>query len=353
MKKALLSILICGMVCYSHAQITIVSTDMPKPGEVFLLSSASPLDINIDSTGDSTTWDFSNLIYQSQRYDTMLAKNNLPLTYQFLFLTSSYAERLLQNISVDTFFALKNAYNIYKNSTSKFEQTAFAGELNGFPVPVFVNPTDVWYNFPMNYGDTSISNSAYSFSAPPMTTPAYIYFKQKRERKNKVDGWGKLILPMDTFDVLRVKSTVTDVDSVSLFGFGAPSFTVISYEYKFLGKGKGLPLLQINASGGMGKPTVSSVIYQDTLHSVVTYAEEKKAIPFLAYPNPANQFIQVYTDEGKCFTITDLSGRIILKKMLTQYQTDIDVSQLTNGFYFMSVSSKEGERITKKFVVRH
>ncbi len=353
MKKILLSFILCGIAFYSQAQITITSSDMPKSGEVFLLSSANPLDVNIDSTGDSMIWDFSNLKYQSQSYDTMLAKSNLPYAYQFLFLTSSYAERLMQNVSVDTFFTLKNAYNIYKNSTSKFEQTAFAGELNGFPVPVFINPTDVWYNFPMNFGDTGISKSSYFFSVPPMTTPPYIYFKQKRERKNKVDGWGKLILPMDTFDVLRVKSTVTDVDSVSLFGFGVPSFTVISYEYKFLGKGKGLPLLQINASGGMGKPTVSSVIYQDTLHSVVTYAEEKKVIPFLAYPNPANQFIQVYTDEGKLFTITDLSGKVILQEILTQYQTDIDVSKLVNGFYFMSVSSKEGKRITKKFIVSH
>jgi hypothetical protein len=327
---------------------------MPKAGEIFLLSNGNSLGVQVDTTGENMVWDYSDLTFINQNYDTMLAKKNLPPAYQFLFLSSSYAQRLIQNISVDTFFSLTNVYNIYKNSASKFEQTAFAGEFKGFPVPTYVSPTDVWYNFPMNYADSSISNSGYSFSVPPLVTPPYIYFKQNRERKNKVDGWGKLILPMDTFDVLRVKSTLTDKDTVSFFGFGLPSITIVSYEYKFLGTSKGLPLLQINASDIAGTIVPTSVTYQDTLHPIFNYVEEKKSsLPFISFPNPANSLITIITDEGNQFSIFDLSGRILMEQPIHSRETIIDTKSLSDGIYFLAVSNKDKRSITQKLIIAH
>lgn len=323
-----------------------MSDDMPLAGDIFHFSTASALGIK-DTTGENMFWDFSNLTSLTYRDDTMLSKKDLPTAYQFLFSTSNLAERASQDISLDTTFSIKDVYNIYKNSSAKFEQTAFGGQLNGIPLPTYIKPTDVWYNFPLNYGDTSVSNSAYSISIPTIG-----YFSQKRVRETIVDGWGVLKTPIDTFSVLRVKSKLTDNDSINFFGIGIPAFTQISYEYKFLAKKKGLPVLQLNGSMVLGKMVFNTIIYQDTLRQIPTAINEVALLPVTSFPNPANQYIHVITDEGKLLMITDLSGRIIQQLRIEQNCSTVDTSTLPNGFYFLSVSNEEGQRITKKFVIQ-
>ena len=58
-------------------------------------------------------------------------------------------------------------------------------------------------------------------------------FSQDQVRNNVVDGWGTLYLPADTFQVLRVKSTLQRSDSIYIeqfsFGFRLPEPETIGH----------------------------------------------------------------------------------------------------------------------------
>ena len=143
----------------------------------------------------------------------------------------------------------------------------------------------MYYEFPLLYQNTYSSNTSYS-----LDIPNFIYFGQIIDRQNLVDGWGTLMLPYGNFDVLRVKSTVVTVDSIyydSLgIGFTTPPVTTI--EYKWLGKLKGVPLLQINST------TLGSTILFLDPYSPSEISENNNLIDRLeVYPNPVKDNIVI------------------------------------------------------------
>lgn len=77
---------------------------------------------------------------------------------------------------------------------------------------------------------------------------------------------------------------------------------------------------------------------------------------FSVFPNPVNQsaIISWKSEENKNATtkIIDATGKEILKKELTSEQTEIDVSKLESGIYFVQLIS--GQNIqNRKIIVRH
>jgi len=65
------------------------------------------------------------------------------------------------------------------------------------------------------------------------------------------------------------------------------------------------------------------------------------------YPNPANSFIEIKTDlDYSSVSIMDVTGKAI--KQLDS-QTKIDISDLTNGIYFIKITGKENT-VIRKFV---
>jgi hypothetical protein len=70
----------------------------------------------------------------------------------------------------------------------------------------------------------------------------------------------------------------------------------------------------------------------------------------IIFPNPSNDFIQVNTEIKKplLLNIYDMLG----KEMISTQEKIIDVSNLQNGIYFMSVKTNEGI-LTKKLIIQH
>ena len=72
------------------------------------------------------------------------------------------------------------------------------------------------------------------------------------------------------------------------------------------------------------------------------------------YPNPAATSIKVYFDYderwiGKKMEILDMSGRVVLNKIIGSRIETIDVNRLTAGVYFIR-AEKDGERLHSKFI---
>ena len=71
---------------------------------------------------------------------------------------------------------------------------------------------------------------------------------------------------------------------------------------------------------------------------------------FVLYPNPASSTLHLDGDihDGQV-CIYDLTGRRVFEG---EYQSEIPVSQLNNGMYFLSITTTEGQVFTQKFIIK-
>ncbi|AJR04802.1 T9SS type A sorting domain-containing protein [Siansivirga zeaxanthinifaciens] len=71
------------------------------------------------------------------------------------------------------------------------------------------------------------------------------------------------------------------------------------------------------------------------------------------YPNPTENILHInFKDFLETKTLLyDISGRVILNKILSNVNSTINVSQLVNGVYILELSNEKG-RITKKISVK-
>ena len=68
------------------------------------------------------------------------------------------------------------------------------------------------------------------------------------------------------------------------------------------------------------------------------------------YPNPTSSTLHITgLSEGNSITVYDFSGRQVLQNTFTD---EINISQLPNGLYLLSIITTDGDVITKKFMVR-
>ncbi len=71
---------------------------------------------------------------------------------------------------------------------------------------------------------------------------------------------------------------------------------------------------------------------------------------FRIYPNPVSNILHIESDiDGGQLNIYDLMGRMVYQ---SEYQTEIPVSQLNDGLYFLSITTSEGQVINQKFIIR-
>ncbi len=336
MKKILFGCLILAFPALLHAQISIGTGDMPVAGHIYpLVTGAASGTADFLTTGASTTWDFSSLTSTASNPDTILSISQLPITYIVSFFTSTFAEKANGNMSLGLSFAMQNVYNVFKITSSSFRQTGFGGEVQGTAIPVFYQPNDEIFQFPLNFNNTFTSNSAYNFSLPTVAT-----FNQQRTRVTTVDGWGNLILPNGNYQVLRVRADITDIDSIYIdaLSFGTLLPAQISHEYKWLAIGMGKPMLQINTNDLLGNETVSSIMYQDLGTSAIENVNADN-LSITIFPNPTSDYAFVMPSEkfqNQKMLITDVSGRVLNEILVsTTAVTTIDLTRFSEGIYFV------------------
>jgi len=209
-----------------------------------------------------TTWDFSALFALNQQLDSFVTKQNTPVVFQFFFNNANLASPG----GVPSFPGLPSVtpYTFYEKAAGFFDDLGFAFTLNltGLEIPAIAkyDHPDEYYAFPLKTGNNWTSNSSASLSFPGLAS-----YYTSRDRTNMVDGWGTVITPWGTFQTIRVKSHLIQMDSIyfDTLGMGIPILRDIT-QYKWLAKGKGIPVLQITQEGA-----VSTAIYRDSYRQPV------------------------------------------------------------------------------------
>ncbi|MFQ3325763.1 MAG: hypothetical protein ACI8YC_000396, partial [Salibacteraceae bacterium] len=86
--------------------------------------------------------------------------------------------------------------------------------------------------------------------------------------------------------------------------------------------------------------------------SIRTYSNDIKVSIF---PNPTNDVVFV-TANGNEYSVSiiDLSGKVVVNTSINESSNTVDVSELGNGIYILSLSSVKGETVAReKVIIKH
>lgn len=309
--KKFLFLIICNLALNTifFGQIVIDQSDMPIPGDTLRVSITNVVPAGFAQTGNDTSWNYGLLEALSQRVDTFVNVTQTPLLYQFVFtpglvanLASPRSGSFLPGVTVT------NAFTFYQKTSSSFSDVGSAYTIEGLPLPARYDNPEKLFAFPMNPNNTWASVSSFALNIPDL-----VYFSTRRTRSSVVDGWGSLITPFGTFQTLRVKSEILEHDSVFIdsLGFGFPFNRNIT-EYKWLAKGKGIPVLTISQEGSVVTATYRDIPRMSAVPLSVSLGPDTAVligttITLVARINggtPPYQVVWNTLDSGSTLTIT-------------------------------------------------
>jgi hypothetical protein len=350
MNKNILFLLIAlGLASTTSAQITLGTNDFSHAGDTFRVSNANPYTGLIPATtGANMTWDFLQLNdhFRDQTIDTFLSVSTLP---SLISLYYSFYKPCNQATFTSTSFLntlgipINGTYDMFNNGSTNFRERGIGILSDTIAAPIGYSTDDIIYKFPLQYGNMDTSSFGYSVSQIPG-----IYYSTSKTRFNSVDGWGTLISPYGTFNVLRVASIIHEHDSINLdtlgtgVGFDQPEVI----EYKWLGAGKGIPLLQINTTGGI--PT--QIVYRDSVRIAIGIAElsGNSGFSFDVFPNPVSNSIHVRYSLAEAaevsFEIFNALGIKVYSEKSSMQSPGGHIQiiergdQLARGYYFLRAS---------------
>lgn len=271
------------------SQITVNQSDMPEAGDT--IRSSATVDwwsIDFEETGEDFSWDFTSFTPYMQQVDTFVSVTSTPWIYQILFLFSANLAQQEAEFAQFEQFQVTDSYRYFKNSSSAYKEVGFGVSLNGLPLPNLYEDADVIYKFPMETGNIDSSLSNYEFSIPGIA-----YYGGWKKRVNVVDGWGEVSTPYGTFQALRLRSEVSQYDSLHIdsLGFGIPIYRETT-EYKWLGNGLGLPIVHVIDNG-----LITTVTYLDSVRTLLPVSDvEVSEHLFHVFPNPLNDILHIETD---------------------------------------------------------
>lgn len=344
MKKLTISIIMAVCALSLSGQISITRSDMPLAGDTFRFSTVQAIgaNINVNNTGANHNWDFSKLGKDGE--ELLEYKSSAKTPYAFFFF-NTYGNLVADNIGFGQ-FALTDVYNFYKATNTAFTAEGIGFRFNSIPLGGFYTDKDIIYEFPLNYNE--VNNSVFKVK---VQIPGFGSYQQSGTRKNTVDGWGEVRTPHRTYNCLRVKSEITQVDSFSVqqpfpVSFGFPSTRI---EYKWLTKSDRVPVVEVTGADIAGNFVASSIRYRQdpvTLPPGVSVKEVAPNTEVKVYPNPATDKIVITLpaageDFVKLFTID--GKEVATTHTRVEQGIEINTQSFEEGFYM--VFAKSGSNI--------
>jgi hypothetical protein len=272
MKKNVLLFILAIMSSSLLAQITVTNATFPAPGDTLRTVVDTNPNINLLDPGEDLTWNFTSL--DGPVFENIILDANQGISFaNFPSATIMTGQTPL-------------AERYFQTTTSSYTSLGYSGQDPiglGLEVAFKNTPPLVERVSPLNYDDDHNSSSFVSVpfawsdlpaiitdSLPLPTTPDSIAIEVTTTRTETVDAWGKVALPVGTYDVLRVRRLdITETSVQALF----PTFP-------------GLPSIWVDVTGFLGG--VSPLLGGDTTLTYRYYNDESKEPIAVITANPNN-----------------------------------------------------------------
>ncbi len=360
---------------FANAQITIDQTDMPSAGDMVVRSLAGNFTgTNFTTTGTNFAWNFFSLDSTSGVKENYFNITSAPFTALFVFgpfggNASSQMYKIggnplnFGNIGGGLLpFNIDSTYEYYKKNGTRFAKTGYSLNLNGFPVPLAFDSNDVLYKLPLNFGNADSGISIFEIGNNPLLK--FLYYNGRTKRVNKVDGWGTIVLPYNNtpVNVLRVKSEIYASDTihidttVTIAGVSLPlnqGFRINrpkQVEYKWLAKGKDLPVLQVTGTEAAGVFTPTEVRYLFTPYPASLNNYNNQSIN--VWPNPAKNSLSFSASKNiEKVMFYNFTGQIIKEEKINNQKEFNLPLKLSAGLYQVKILMEDGVLANKTLTV--
>lgn len=342
----------------TSAQLTLTQNDFAAPGDTVRISQTDQTTADYSATGAGSTWDFSSLSANSQflREFTSIGFSPVQLTFGIAApqqYQASYfiPENALPLDQVNGFLpvTLSDPRSYQKSTTDSITKVGYSIKIEGFDVAFKSDTIETKYKFPMAY--QQVFNTK-GYTLIDLSPAADFKVKQYRNVTSTVDGYGQLILPFGTFEVLRVKREINEIDSIyqSFFGapswFGAPPFQTTEYEW--IGQNKKDVLLKIVVNNAQGTDQIQAIEYQDIYLGLDAGLNEND-FEATVYPNPTTNFIQVNAILPiRNLRLFDSKGlKLVQRSEVNSTQFSLDFENYSKGVYFLELQSNTGMKMIR------
>ena len=333
------------------SQITLDQSDFIQSGESVGISTSADLTLDFTTSGPNSTWDFSSLTENEQLFETArtMASGGLIINFQFgPFAPQEYQASYFQKFDglpiddLTSFLPIQiNSVNrMIKSNNNELTIPGYSLEAGGQLVGFTSDTLETAYEFPLNFGDSYSSTGYTDINFSPIYEAR---IKMNRKRQSDVDGFGQLTTPHGTYDVLRIKHVVNELDSIYVeIGPLAQWFPInrITSEYEWWAKNKKRPVLKVETETIFGNETPTRITYINNQTANLKINELVTKI----YPNPTNGILYLESNASlesiKVFT-TD--GRQVFEKATSGLTATINLTHLNSGIYTIQVISSKGQ----------
>lgn len=345
----------------SFGQITLTDVDFADGGDTVRMSTTTDNAIDYSSTGANFTWDFSNLVPQTQVLRDYKSMNQASILVNFIFgnfappsyqATNFTASDAIPVAQISNFLPvnISEVNQVSKNSATEINSIGFVVNVEGTEVPFKSDTIETRYELPLNFGDVYTSRGYSNLDMNPVYNGIW---RQYRQRHSNVDGWGSITTPYGTFDALRVRHLITETDSVFLELFGNPTWLPLPIPnteiYEWWTTGQLEPILRIVVSDILGTQVVTGIEYRDNFLPQLASVEEK-TISVNIYPNPVTELLTVEgAPIGSSFNIVGTDGKTVHSSVITSDIQSVPVERLSEGMYKI-VFLHQGQLWSKQFI---
>jgi hypothetical protein len=346
----------------SFAQISITADDFPAKGDTIRYSNTSSIFYNYIETGANFTWNFSNLVAQSQTLlkhadpdqedffiQALFGSMAFPVTFRATYFLPA-TELPIATLSNIVDVPIDNVYRFFRKTNQEVTAVGLSVSSMGLAIGKRADTIEVAYKFPITFGQSYESKG---FVNIDLSAFAPFSLKQHRERISEVDGWGTITTPYGTFDCLRIHHIIKELDSIYIDLGNGPQWFPINiptiHEYEWWAKGQKGPILKAKANEIFGFPIVNEIMFRDKFRPELNLSvnESHKEIPSV-YPNPAVDVLNAINAHPKSeLLILDCIGNKVLHLEALQ---PIDISGLKSGVYYLLVKNQESLSQPVKFV---
>jgi hypothetical protein len=345
----------CSLV---SAQISLTEIDFASPGDTIRFSQSDQTTFDYSATGAGYFWNFSNLTANNQFLREFTSIGFSPVQFTFgIAATQEYQasyfipENALPLDQVNGFLpvTLSDPRSYQKSTNDSITKLGYSIKIEGFDVAFKSDTIETKYKFPMDYQQVF---STKGYTLIDLAPAADFKVKQYRYVTSIVDGYGQLALPFGTFEVLRLKREINEIDSIyqSFFGapswFGAPPFQTIEYEW--IGQNKNDVLLKIIVNNANGTEQIQTIEYQDIYLGLDASLNEKDFQASL-FPNPVNDIVNVQSAvliQNVCL-LDAQALKLEQQSNLNSANFSIDLASYSTGIYFLNLESASGSKIIR------
>lgn len=351
MKKLLSIVALMSLIVGMHAQITITQSDLPPFGTTYLggedLIQAQPV-YDYFQTGPNFSW--TPATPTDDQPWGYIVESPVGSQYELTFPTSNLMLRI-------------PGYGMYyMEHTASYLITLGVVDSVSLLVPMVMKYQipDTILVFPLTYltsynSSSFIDKKFYYGQLVGGYMVDSIRIKQITSTTSIANGWGTLVHPMGSFDVIREYKEKTTIDStwarVQAFSMwvAASDSVYTDIEIAYHASGLGIPVYTVQAKADS---TITNIQWLKVVPTELFFSSTDPL--FSVFPNPAQDVVNLSTLNGDAefVEIYDLNGKLMYASLLVGPQHSVIIQNWDSGIYMIRWITK-GKTIASAKLIKN